>query len=84
MGHFYSHKHPDATFVNNLVVSRILDREVRSLRNREYWVLSESGDQKWEIRGAEQLREILSGEFGVQVTEAESRYLFENSPSART
>ena len=80
VGHFYSHKHPDATFVNNLVVSRILEREIRSLRNREYWVLTENGNQVREIREAEQLREILSREFGVQVTGAESRYLFENSP----
>ncbi len=39
LGHFYSHRHPEATFVNNLVASRILDDEVRSLRNREYWVI---------------------------------------------
>ena len=25
LGHFYSHRHPEATFVNNLVASRILD-----------------------------------------------------------
>ena len=43
IGHFYSHRHPEATFVNNLVVSRILTDEIRSLRNREYWVIRPDG-----------------------------------------
>lgn len=80
VGHFYSHKHPGATFVNNLVVSRILEHEVRSLRNREYRVLSKDGGQKVVIRGAEQLRDILNDDLGIRVTEPESRYLFENLP----
>lgn len=80
VGHFYSHKHPAATFVNNLVVSRILDGEIRSLRNREYWVLAKCGDARQEIAGAEPLRQILSDAFGIRVTEAESRTLFEKSP----
>lgn len=80
VGHFYSHKHPEATFVKNLVVSRIMDGEIRSLRNREYRVLTKDGDDKRDIVDAEQLRTILSGEFGIQITEPESRRLFESSP----
>ncbi len=51
VGHFYSHRHPEATFVNNLVASLILDDEVRSLRNREYWILRADGDERREIDG---------------------------------
>ena len=36
LGHFYSHKHPAAAFVNHLVVSRVLHDEIRSLRDLEY------------------------------------------------
>lgn len=80
LGHFYTHKHPTAKFVNNLVVSKILDDEIRSLLNREYWVITASGDQKQGIGDAHQLKAILENELGVQVTSAESRYLFDNSP----
>jgi N-hydroxyarylamine O-acetyltransferase len=77
LGHFYSHRHPDAAFVNHLVVSLILDSEIRSLRDLDYWVITESGTRKQEISGWEQLRRILVDELGVQVTEKESHLLYE-------
>jgi N-hydroxyarylamine O-acetyltransferase len=77
LGHFYSHQHPDAAFVNHLVVSLILPDETRSLRDLEYWVISESGTQATQIREPEQLRQILVDELRVQVTEAEGRRLYE-------
>jgi N-hydroxyarylamine O-acetyltransferase len=77
LGHFFSHRHPDAVFVNNLVASRILDGEVRSLRNREYRVLRPAGDQAQPIGSPQQLHAILSKEFDLAVTAAESRILFE-------
>jgi N-hydroxyarylamine O-acetyltransferase len=82
LGHFYSHRHPDATFVNNLVASRILDEEVRSLRNREYRVLRTGGHTATAITSAPQLRELLSAELGIRVTEVEARRLFDDLPSA--
>jgi N-hydroxyarylamine O-acetyltransferase len=80
MGHFYSHKHPKASFVNDLVASRIMDREVRSLRNLEYWIITRSGTQNKSIGDAHQLKTILRDEFDIQITDSESRYLFGNSP----
>lgn len=77
LGHFYSHRHPDAAFVNHLVVSLIQANETRSLRDLEYWVITKSGTQNQEISDSEQLRRILVEEFGVQVTEEESRRLYE-------
>lgn len=77
VGHFYSHKHPLATFVNHLVVSRILDKEVRSLRNREFCLMTASGEQRLLIENGAQLRSILDDQFGVMVTEAEARRLFD-------
>ena len=80
VGHFYSHRHPEATFVNNLVASLILDDEVRSLRNREYWVLRGDGGERVEIEDAASLRSLLVGELGLNVTEDESGRLFDGLP----
>jgi len=77
LGHFYSHRHPDAAFVNHLVVSLVKDSETRSLRDLEYWVISKSDTQNLKINDAEQLWRILVDELGVQVTEDESRQLFD-------
>ena len=77
LGHFYSHRHPDAVFVNHLVVSLLQANETRSLRDLEYWVSTKSGTQNQEIGDSEQLRRILVEELGVQVTEEESLRLYE-------
>jgi N-hydroxyarylamine O-acetyltransferase len=77
LGHFYSHRHPDAAFVNHLVGSLIQESETRSLRDLEYWVVQKSGTQHRKITDSEELRRILVGELGVQVTEEECRRLYE-------
>jgi N-hydroxyarylamine O-acetyltransferase len=82
LGHFYSHRHPEATFVNNLVASLILDDEVRSLRNRQYWVVRDTATTTTDITSAEQLRILLSDELGIRVSEAEGRRLFDELPRA--
>lgn len=79
VGHFYSHKHPKATFVNHLVVSKIMDHEVRSLRNHEFWVITESGEQRITIDDGSQLQMILNTQFGVKVSSTESHGLFEQT-----
>lgn len=76
VGHFYSHKHPDATFVNHLVTSLILPRETRSLRDLTYWVTTQSGSREQEVRDADHLKRILVGELGVQVSDEECRRLY--------
>ena len=81
LGHFYSHRHPEATFVNNLVASLILDDEVRSLRNRAYWVIRADGTTTTAITSAGQLRELLTDELGLRVTAAEGQRLFDELPA---
>jgi N-hydroxyarylamine O-acetyltransferase len=76
LGHFFSHRNPDAAFVRNLVASRILPAEVRSLRNREYWIMTGDGDHKQDVRDPAHLRKLLDEEFGIQVTAAECHDLF--------
>jgi len=81
VGHFYSHRHPGATFVNHLVVSRIMADEVFSLRNNEFRVITASGEQSQEITDSTQLRAVLEERFGVRVNENESRQLFHRAVS---
>jgi len=77
VGHFFSHRHPDANFVNHLVVSLIQEKETRSLIDLKYWIITKSSTRNREISDSEQLRRILVGELGVQITEDESRRLYE-------
>jgi N-hydroxyarylamine O-acetyltransferase len=84
VGHFYSHKHPQASFVNHLVVSRILQDEIHSLRNHEYCIFTSNDEQKRLIGNSVDLRSILDSHFGVRVTLDESTRLFEKSARNNT
>ncbi len=76
IAHFYSQHHPDATFVNNLVVSRILDDEIHSLRNRTFIRIHPAGEDVTTVNTSHQLHNLLRDEFGIKVSEAESHRLF--------
>jgi N-hydroxyarylamine O-acetyltransferase len=76
LGHFYSHRHPDAAFVNNLVVSRILDGEVRSMRNLEVRIYSDRTERLITVTDAAQLRHLLADMFDIDVSRVEAEQLF--------
>jgi len=80
LGHFYSHRHPAAVFVNNLVASRILDGEIRSLRNREYWIITPAGQQRRTISDGAGLQKLLATEFDIEISAEESLLLFQQAP----
>ena len=79
VGHFYSHKHPDASFVNHLVVSRILDQKIYSLHNHEFSVISQSGEEKSLVDSHEQLHAILNDRFKLDVSIDETKQLFKKT-----
>ena len=81
LGHFWSHRSPRASFTNALVVSRILDDEVRSLRDREYRVLRASGDEQRTVDDAE-LRDLLANELDVHVSADEATRLLPPTPDS--
>ncbi len=81
LGHFYSHRHPDAVFVNRLMVSRLLQGETRSLLDLKYRIITETATKRREITGADQLREILGREFRLQISVEESHRLYEKLSS---
>ncbi len=76
LGHFYSHKHPSAIFVNNLVASLILENEVLSLRNLELWKINAQGSEKILMKDAGQLHKTLVEEFDIKITIEEGERLF--------
>jgi N-hydroxyarylamine O-acetyltransferase len=80
VGHFYSHRHPRATFVNNLVASRIMDDEVRSLRNRDFWLIRPSSTTAQRIDSADRLGELLADAFDLCVEPNEVRALYARLP----
>ena len=77
LGHFFSHQHPKANFVNHLVVSLIKENESRSLVDLKYRIIRQSSTRSQEVCDSEVLRRILVDELGIQVTMDESRRLYE-------
>lgn len=76
MGHFFSHQYPKASFVNNLVVSRILSDTVYLIRNHQFYTLTENGTEEEEITSTSRLDEILRNVFSLSHTEDELNTLY--------
>ncbi len=84
VGHFYSHRHPSAAFVNNLVVSLKTESSVYSLRNGVFHLFTDAGTQVAELTSHQQLHEKLTQTFELDVDVAISEFLFNKFVSART
>lgn len=78
LGHFYSHRHPEAVFVNNLVVCRKGFNDIRSLRNHAFYHIRDGETEVTEIVDAPQLHQILTQTFELDVDSAVSEFLFTN------
>ncbi|WP_027857131.1 arylamine N-acetyltransferase family protein [Marinobacterium jannaschii] len=76
-GHFYSHKHPQAGFVNNLVVCRKFDDHTLSLRNGEIHHLSRGETRIETIDSAPALQDKLASRLAVDLDLAVAEYLFD-------
>jgi len=74
--HFYSHKSPDAAFVNNMVVCRKFYNDILSLRNSELFRISNSGTVTTVITSAKQLHQILTETFELDLDSAIAEFLF--------
>lgn len=74
--HFYSHKSPDAAFVNNMVVCRKFYNDILSLRNSELFRISNSETVTTVITSAKQLHQILTGSFELDLDSAIAEFLF--------
>ncbi|MBB1488734.1 arylamine N-acetyltransferase family protein [Oceanospirillum sediminis] len=75
-GHFFSHRYPEAGFVNNLVVCQKNEAHVISLRNHE---LHEFNGDKTDITcltSAEHLHQLLNNTFELETDIAVAEHLF--------
>jgi len=76
LGHFYSHRHPDAVFVNNLVASRNFFNDIRSLRNGHFHQIKNGETQVTDVTNAQELQSILWQEFDLDINISNSAFLF--------
>lgn len=74
--HFYSHKSPDAAFVNNMVVCRKFYNDILSLRNGELFRISNTETVTTVITNAKQLHQILTESFELDLDSAIAEFLF--------
>ncbi|MFA7084154.1 MAG: arylamine N-acetyltransferase [Arcobacteraceae bacterium] len=76
MGNFYSHKNPNAIFVNNFVASRIEDNIIHSLFNNKYFKITTDITEEIEIKNSKQLEEILKNNLNSEFTVREVDFLY--------
>ena len=76
IGHFYSQHHHEATFVNNLVASVILESEIRSLRNKSYFIIVPNEVHQVAVESSTHLFELLTHKLGLVVSTEEADQLF--------
>lgn len=81
LGHFYSHRHPAANFVNHLVVSRLSESEIHSLVDLEYRLIKKSGTEIEDITTPIQLKTLLTSKLNIQVSHNECQILYEKLAS---
>lgn len=74
--HFYSHKHPDAAFVNNLVICRKHFNHIKSLRNGEFHRVQNGVTKTTYITTAAELHQMLTEVFELDVDIAISEFLY--------
>lgn len=76
MGHFYSHKHPSAAFVNNLVISLIEENTVYSLVNSKYLNITKEKTEEIEIRSLEHFTQIIQEDLKSNFTSKEIEFFY--------
>lgn len=74
--HFYSHRHPDAAFVNNLVICRKYANDTKSLRNGEFHQIQGGKTVITNITSTKQLHQIMTTVFELDVDISVSDFLF--------
>ncbi|NKC21713.1 MULTISPECIES: arylamine N-acetyltransferase family protein [Pseudoalteromonas] len=72
VAHFYSHQHPEAAFVNNLVVSRITDCHRYLLRNQSYfeWHECDGSVTETAVESFSQLEQLVKEVFLLEIPRA--------------
>ncbi|MCE2595724.1 arylamine N-acetyltransferase [Motilimonas cestriensis] len=74
--HFYSHKSPEAAFVNNLVIAKKSDNHIESLRNGTWHRTHDGVLTEHTITSAEHLSTVMNEVFDLDIDLASATYLF--------
>ncbi len=77
-GNHFSSTHPEAVFVNNLVVARKLEGETRSLRNDTYHKIRGSETEITPISSEKILENVFINEMGINLSSDEIKVLYNN------
>ncbi len=78
MGHFYSHKHPCAVVVNNLVISIINENQILSLRNNNYLKSGLNNKEEIFIESLNEFSTILKDDFNCRFSDNEIELIYQN------
>jgi len=76
LGHFYSHQHPNAAFVNNLVICRKFFNNIQSLRNDEFHHISDGVTKTLKVTSSHQLHQLFIDVYELDIDIAISEFLF--------
>lgn len=79
VGNFYSCQHPNAVFVNNLVVSRILPDKILSLKNNVYHRIGVNDTEIININDHCQLQAIIKKDFNIEIGTSECEFIFQKT-----
>lgn len=76
LGHFYSHRHQDAVFVNNLVVSKVTPKCIYSLRNNHYVQINAEGYHSIVIKDKQDFIDVIRQDFDLKYDDNELTILY--------
>lgn len=76
LGHFYSHKNPQAVFLKNLMLTLKKADQTIALVNAEFIIRDQQGERKQLVESPELLGRILSSEFNISLEPAVLEHLF--------
>jgi N-hydroxyarylamine O-acetyltransferase len=76
LGHFYSHKNPQAVFLKNLMVTLKKADQTVALVNAEFITRDQQGERKQLVESHELLGNILDSEFDIVLEPAVVEHLF--------
>ena len=78
MGHFYTHKHPQSSFLNNLIISTISSNTIFSLRNKNYLKIYRNHQETLIIEDEDEFSRILKDDFNCIFTAEEIKFVYEH------
>ena len=78
--HFYTHKHPQSNFVNNLVVSKIHSNTRELVKRLESFEYDDQAgtEQSSAIKSAKQLHQILTQQLALNISVEDAQFLFDH------